>query len=50
MGLLRLLLTHPHPYPPLEGEGFVVLPPLQGEGISQNSEAVKISAYITKQI
>jgi hypothetical protein len=25
--------THPHPNPPLEGEGIVRVPPLEGEGI-----------------
>jgi hypothetical protein len=27
------LLTHPHPNPPLEGEGIVCVPPLEWEGI-----------------
>jgi hypothetical protein len=25
--------THPHPNPPLEGEGIKFAPPLEGEGI-----------------
>jgi hypothetical protein len=28
----RLDKTHPHPNPPLEGEGIQYVPPLEGEG------------------
>jgi hypothetical protein len=44
-GDLLRVETHPHPNPPLEGEGFVTPTPLEGEGIERECKAEKRGAF-----